>query len=231
MSSFSEYTGLVDFDPAIVSSQEPADVMTTRDNLINNGAHLVQSSTQQRANWVTVAGRADNTAGGGTFAPPLIWTSSSYADALPVVSIGPFPITVGPDGLPAKLVLRVAAAVANGSGTILAHVSAYRPRAPERAGRWDGTVGPPPTPGGPDVAQMTTASASPVWLTPSPSYVQITDPSEMAFATRLISMPLGAGGNASTASVVMADLTIWTQSTDPATPTVIHGVYAREFIG
>ena len=78
---------------------------------------------------------------------------------------------------------------------------------------------------------MTTASASPVWLTPAPSYVQITDPSEMAFATRLISMPLAAGGNASTASVVMADLTIWTQSTDPYTPTVIHGVYAREFIG
>jgi hypothetical protein len=231
MSSFSEYNGLVDFAPATVASQEPVDVMTTRDNLINNAAHLVQSSTQQRSNWISVAGRSNNTAGGGTFAPPLIWVSSSYADALPVVAIGPFPITIGPDGLPAKLVLRVAAAVANGSGTVLAHVSAYRARAPERAGRWDGTVGPPPTPGGPDVAQMTTASATPVWLTPSPSYVQITDPSEAAFGTRQISTPLVAGGNASTATAVMAELTIWTQSTDPATPTVIHGVYAREFVG
>ena len=232
MTSYSEYNGLVSFSAPVVASQQPVDVMTARDNLINNGAHLVQSSTQQRANWSSVVGRADNAAGGGTYpALPILGATTGYGVALPAVCIGPFPATVGPDGLPSKMVLRIGASQANGTGTVLAQVKAYRPRSFETSGRWDGTIGPPPTPGGPDVVQVSTASATPVWLTPAPTYIQLTDESEIAFAQQQFTVPVTPGGNPSYASAVMLDICLWTQSTDPATPTVIHGLYCREYVG
>ena len=233
MTSYSEYNGLVDFSAPIVASQQPVDVATTRDNLINNGAHLSQSSTQQRANWSSVVGRADNAAGGGTYPSlPLFFAGAlEYGGAIPAVCAGPFPATVGPDGLPAKLVLRIGASVANGSGTVVAQVKAYRPRSLETSGLWDGTIGPPPSPGGPDVVEVSTASATPVWLTPSPTYVQLTDESEAAFARQRYSVPISAGGAPSYVTTVNLQICLWTQSTDPATPTVIHGLYCREFVG
>ena len=233
MTSYSEYNGLVDYDAAVVASQQPVDVATTRDNLINNGAHLVQSSTQQRANWVSVVGRSDNAAGGGTYPSlPLFFAAGpAYGGAVPALCIGPFPATIGPDGLPAKMVLRIGASVANGTGTVIAQVKAYRPRSPEESGLWDGTIGPPPAPGGPDVIEVSTASATPVWLTPSPTYVQLTDVSEIAFAEQQYTVPVTPGGNPSYASTVNLQVCLWTQSTDPATPTVIHGLYCREFTG
>ena len=229
MTSFSEYAGLVSFDPATIATQQPVDVATARDNVVNNAAHLVQSSTQQRASWISVNGRSDNTAGGGTYGVSYLTALVGFDALAPMVCHGPFPLTIGPNGDAAKLVLRIGASVANGTATIRAAVSAYRGRMPLVS--YMSGPGAPPATGGANVAEVTTASTTPVWLTPSPTYIQITEQPEIAYATRDVSTPTLAGGAASSAKVVMATLELWASNSDPSVPVVIHGVYAREYLG
>ena len=104
MSAYSEYGGLVDFDATRITTDEPVDASTVRDGLVNNAAHLVQSSTQQRVNWVTVDGVTQQWDTGGPLLPGQNFAAFiPFTYMLPIAAFGPFPITIGPDNKTAKL--------------------------------------------------------------------------------------------------------------------------------
>ena len=77
---------------------------------------------------------------------------------------------------------------------------------------------------------MSTASITPAWLTPNPTYIELTDPADIALASISISMPRSLGGVPTTARVCYCTLDIWGAGVVGTFP-VLDGVYAREFLG
>ena len=228
MTSLSEYAGLVDFDPTRIATDEPVDSSTVRDGVINNANHLVQSSAQQRVNWSALSGVVPMNAGGALIPSLNFGAYWPRTLMLPVASFGPFPMTLTPENRTAKMVIRLGGAVGNGTATFRARLSAYRPRGgrPTLTGP-DGA----PEEHAPNVAEATTASVTPVWLVTNPTYVQLSDPAEIAWATESVSMPKSLGGDPSSARVCLCTLDVWASGTDPASAAELWAVYGREYLG
>lgn len=234
MSSYSEYGGLVDFDTTRITTDEPVDASTVRDGVVNNAAHLVQSSTQQRVNWVTLDGITGQFTPGGPLAPGQDFgTFIPFTSMLPIACFGPFPITLGKDNRTSKLVVRLAGAIAGGStATFRVRLSPYV--AIGRTGRdaswWSGPDG-APMEDAVNVLEMTTTSATPAWLTSNPTFVQYTSPPGIASATQSIVMPRSLGGDPTTARVCLFTLDVWGATTVNANLPYLYGLYAREYLG
>lgn len=231
MSSLSEYGGLVDFDVTRITTDEPLDAATVRDGVVNNAAHLVQSSTQQRVNWVSLYGTTAQGTPGGPLTPGQDFSAFvPFTQMIPMACFGPFPITMGADGIPAKLVVRLAGAVDGGAtATFRVRLSPYV--ALGRASSWWSGPDGAPAEDDPNTLEMTTAAAAAAWLTSNPTFVQYRDPAGIARSQEFINMPRSLGGDPSTARVALFTLDVWGATTVNANQPRLHGLYAREYLG
>jgi len=209
--SHSEYEGYVRGQSYQLDDTESVDTGAVRDGLINSACHLADESTQVRVSWNMPTGDSPLVA-----VPAPTTTSAFYY----VETFGPFPLTVF-QSYSAKLVCRLRGQVSQ-AGTSTWRL-ALRPVGPATAR---------PTTMEPGVCEVSTTSTSYADLDPTPGAIQLTrDQVEICRAYYPTLRSQDGSGNPASVLVCLAQLEVWTKTSDVSSIGQLSVVLAREYVG
>lgn len=139
-----------------------------------------------------------------------------------IISFGPFPLTLNPDGKHYPILIRICGSSDKAGDTVSLKAVVC---APGHGEVWINSTG------ASNVATSTAVADPPTWLTTDVTLIQMTTPDQIAPCSTQLSVIDVSGGYDNSVTVCAAVIEVWGATVTGTSEVFLHGLYAQEVIG
>ena len=202
------HEGVIRYEIAQLDTDEPVDTAHAR-ILINNALHFADEAGQVLVAFPPISGRSMESV------PNVVstWTR--------ITAFGPFALRVQSDGTPYPVVVQLAG-VTSGAGPVTFRVALTPDDDDDERAEILAA--------GDNTSDASTSSTTLAWLTMGTSPITLT-PAKASAMTQTLSTIDAVGGDPVSVRVCLCRVAVWGQYTGSKSQPILHGLYAREYIG